>query len=66
MEVGSYPLHFCLWNSHLKNATTAKHSCSVCQAKMFDFLIAVKDLSLLVHCTESIPAFEYFPDISVP
>lgn len=32
---------------------------------MIDFLYAVKDLSLLVHYTESIPAFEYFPDICV-
>lgn len=58
VEDGSYLLHFCLWSSHLKNATTIKHS-SICQAKMFDFLIAMKDLSLLVHCTESIPAFRY-------
>lgn len=64
VKVGSYLLHFCLWSSHLKNATTAKHS-SVYQAKMIDFLYAVKDLSLLVHYTENIPAFEYFPDISV-
>lgn len=59
-----YLIHFCLWSPHLKNATTTMHS-SVCQAKMFDFLTAVKDTSLLIHCTESIPAFKYFPDISV-
>lgn len=61
----SYLPSFQPWHSHLSNVPVAVHS-SVCQAKMFYFLIAVKGLSLLICCTQNIAIFNYFLDISVP
>jgi len=41
VEVVSYNPNFCLLSSHLSNTPVAEHT-NTCQAKMFDFLTAIK------------------------